>query len=602
MTSSAWGLLALFLVLLLVASWPLGIWVARLCSGNLPGWMHKLEAPLYRLAGTSADKSMNWSHYALALLAFNVIGALVVYALQRLQLYLPLNPAGMVNVSPDSAFNTAVSFVTNTNWQGYAGESTMSYLTQMLGLAVQNFLSAATGIAVVFALFRGFAAKSTGMLGNFWADITRLTLWLLLPLSLVFAIFLVGQGVIQNFDVYKDVTTLEVTTYSQPKKDAAGEVIKDEKSGKGEPVMEELKADKQTIAMGPVASQEAIKMIGTNGGGFFNANSAHPYENPNALTNLLQMLAIFLIPAALCFAFGRAVGDARQGWAVLAAMTVMFVIAVVAIMPAEQIGNPLLSALGVDQTQSALQSGGNMEGKETRFGITASALFAVITTAASCGAVNAMHASFTPLGGMVPMVMMQLGEVVFGGTGTGLYGMLIFAILAVFIAGLMIGRTPEYLGKKIEAHEMKLVSVAILITPILVLAGTALAVMSGAGRAGIANPGPHGFSEILYALTSAANNNGSAFAGLSANTPFYNTLLGIVVWLGRFGVIVPVLAIAGALAVKKRLPVTSGTMPTHGPLFVFLLIGTVLMVGLLNYVPALALGPVVEHLMLWAGK
>ena len=599
MTSSAWGLLALFLVLLLVASWPLGIWVARLCSGNLPGWMHKLEAPLYRLAGTSADKSMNWSHYALALLAFNVIGALVVYALQRLQLYLPLNPAGMVNVSPDSAFNTAVSFVTNTNWQGYAGESTMSYLTQMLGLAVQNFLSAATGIAVVFALFRGFAAKSTGMLGNFWTDITRLTLWLLLPLSLVFAIFLVGQGVIQNFDVYKDVMTLEVTTYSQPKKDAAGEVIKD---AKGEPVTEELKADKQTIAMGPVASQEAIKMIGTNGGGFFNANSAHPYENPNALTNLLQMLAIFLIPAALCFAFGRAVGDARQGWAVLAAMTVMFVIAVVAIMPAEQIGNPLLSALGVDQTQSALQSGGNMEGKETRFGITASALFAVITTAASCGAVNAMHASFTPLGGMVPMVMMQLGEVVFGGTGTGLYGMLIFAILAVFIAGLMIGRTPEYLGKKIEAHEMKLVSVAILITPILVLAGTALAVMSGAGRAGIANPGPHGFSEILYALTSAANNNGSAFAGLSANTPFYNTLLGIVVWLGRFGVIVPVLAIAGALAVKKRLPVTSGTMPTHGPLFVFLLIGTVLMVGLLNYVPALALGPVVEHLMLWAGK
>jgi len=599
MISSAWGLLALFLVLLLVASWPLGIWVARLCSGNLPGWMHKLEAPLYWLAGTSADKSMNWSHYALALLAFNVIGALVVYALQRLQLYLPLNPAGMVNVSPDSAFNTAVSFVTNTNWQGYAGESTMSYLTQMLGLAVQNFLSAATGIAVVFALFRGFAAKSTGMLGNFWTDITRLTLWLLLPLSLVFAIFLVGQGVIQNFDVYKDVTTLEVTTYSQPKKDAAGEVIKD---AKGEPVTEELKADKQTIAMGPVASQEAIKMIGTNGGGFFNANSAHPYENPNALTNLLQMLAIFLIPAALCFAFGRAVGDARQGWAVLAAMTVMFVIAVVAIMPAEQIGNPLLSALGVDQTQSALQSGGNMEGKETRFGITASALFAVITTAASCGAVNAMHASFTPLGGMVPMVMMQLGEVVFGGTGTGLYGMLIFAILAVFIAGLMIGRTPEYLGKKIEAHEMKLVSVAILITPILVLAGTALAVMSGAGRAGIANPGPHGFSEILYALTSAANNNGSAFAGLSANTPFYNTLLGIVVWLGRFGVIVPVLAIAGALAVKKRLPVTSGTMPTHGPLFVFLLIGTVLMVGLLNYVPALALGPVVEHLMLWAGK
>ena len=599
MTSSAWGLLALFLGLLLVLSWPLGIWLARICAGNLPGWMHKLEAPLHRLAGTSPSQSMNWSHYALALLAFNALGALFVYGLQRMQLYLPLNPAGMANVTADSSFNTAVSFVTNTNWQGYGGESTMSYLTQMLGLAVQNFLSAATGIAVLFALFRGFAAKSTGVLGNFWVDITRITVWLLLPLSLVLAIALSSQGVIQNFSAYKDVATLEVTAYSQPKKDLAGEVVKDTK---GNPVMEELKADKQTLAMGPVASQEAIKMIGTNGGGFFNANSAHPYENPNALTNLLQMLAIFLIPAGLCFAFGRFVSDTRQGWAVLAAMTVMFVIAVVSIMPAEQIGNPLLPALGVDQAVSALQSGGNMEGKETRFGITASALFAVITTAASCGAVNAMHASFTPLGGMVPMVMMQLGEVVFGGVGTGLYGMLIFAILAVFIAGLMIGRTPEYLGKKIEAHEMKLVSIAILATPILVLAGTALTVMSGAGKAGIANPGAHGFSEVLYALTSAANNNGSAFAGLSANTPFYNTLLGSVMWLGRFGVMLPVLAIAGALAAKKRLPVTGGTMPTHGPLFVFLLIGTVLMVGLLNYVPALALGPVVEHLMLWPAK
>jgi potassium-transporting ATPase potassium-binding subunit len=599
MTSSAWGLLAVFLSLLLIASWPLGIWVARLCSGNLPGWMHKVESPLYRLAGTAPDKSMNWSGYALALLAFNLVGAFFVYGLQRFQVYLPFNPAGMANVSPDSAFNTAISFVANTNWQGYSGEATMSYLTQMLALAVQNFLSAATGIAVVFALFRGFAAKSTGVLGNFWVDITRITVWLLLPLSLVLAIVLSSQGVIQNFSAYKDVATLEVTAYSQPKKDAAGEVVKD---AKGEAVMEELKSGKQSIAMGPVASQEAIKMLGINGGGFFNANSAHPYENPNALTNLLQMLAIFLIPAALCFAFGRAVGDTKQGWAVLCAMTVMFVIAVVAIIPAEQVGNPLLPALGVDQTASAMQSGGNMEGKETRFGITASALFAVITTAASCGAVNAMHDSFTPLGGMVPMVMMQLGEVVFGGVGTGLYGMLIFAILAVFIAGLMIGRTPEYLGKKIEAHEMKLVSIAILVTPVLVLAGTALAVMSGAGKAGIANPGAHGFSEVLYALTSAANNNGSAFAGLSANTPFYNTLLGIAMWLGRFGVIVPVLAIAGALAAKKRLPVTAGTMPTHGPLFVFLLIGVVLMVGLLNYVPALALGPIVEHLTLWSAK
>ena len=599
MSHSSWALLALFLGVLLFTSWPLGIWLARLCSGKLPRWMLSIEAPLYRLAGTSADKSMNWSHYAMAVLALNVLGAIAVYALQRFQGVLPLNPAGMAAASADSAFNTAISFVANTNWQGYAGESTMSYLTQMLGLAVQNFLSAATGIAVAFALFRGFAARSTGVIGNFWVDVTRITAWLLVPISLVFAIFLVGQGVIQNFDGYKEMTTLEATTYSVAKKDASGEAVKD---AKGEPVMEELKAATQTLAMGPVASQEAIKLLGTNGGGFFNANSAHPYENPTALSNFLQMLAIFLIPAALCFAFGRAVGDQRQGWAVIAAMTVLFVLAVIAITPAEQAGNPLLSPLGVDQTASAMQSGGNMEGKETRFGITASSLFAVVTTAASCGAVNAMHDSFTPLGGMVPLVMMQLGEVVFGGTGTGLYGMLIFAILAVFISGLMIGRTPEYLGKKIEAHEMKLTSIAILVTPVLVLAGTAVAVMASAGRAGIANPGAHGFSEILYALTSAGNNNGSAFAGLSANTPFYNTLLGIVMWLGRFGVIVPVLAIAGALSVKKRLPVTAGTMPTHGPLFVFLLIGTVLLVGLLNYVPALALGPVVEHLMLWPSK
>jgi len=595
MTTSAWGLLALFLTVLLVAAWPLGIWLARLSSGKLPVWMQRVEAPLYRLAGTSPDQSMNWKQYALSLLAFSALGVLAVYALQRLQAGLPLNPAGMTAVSPDSAFNTAVSFVTNTNWQGYAGESTMSYLTQMLALAVQNFLSAATGIAVVFALIRGFAARSTGVIGNFWVDVTRITTWLLVPLSLVFAVFLVGQGVIQNFDAYKDVTTIEVTSYQSPKNGPDGQPLKDEK---GNPVMEDMKAATQTLAMGPVASQEAIKMLGTNGGGFFNANSAHPYENPTALSNFLQMLAIFLIPAALCFAFGREVGDLRQGWAVLAAMTVMFVIAVVAITPAEQAGNPLLTPMGVDQTLSSLQSGGNMEGKEVRYGINASTLFAVITTAASCGAVNGMHDSFTPLGGMVPMVLMQLGEVVFGGVGSGLYGMLIFAILAVFIAGLMIGRTPEYLGKKIEAHEMKLTSMAILVTPILVLLGTAIAVMAGAGRAGIANPGAHGFSEILYAFSSAANNNGSAFAGLSANKPFYNWMLGLAVWFGRFGVIVPVLAIAGALAAKKRLPVTAGTMPTHGPLFVTLLIGTVLLVGLLNYVPALALGPIVEHLML----
>ena len=598
MTTSSWGLLALFLGLLLVAAWPLGIWLARLSCGNVPLWMQRIEAPLYRLAGTSVDKSMNWSHYALAVLAFNALGVLAVYALQRLQVWLPLNPAGMAAVSPDSSFNTAISFVTNTNWQGYAGESTMSYLTQMLALTVQNFLSAATGIAVVFALIRGFVARSTGVIGNFWVDVTRITVWLLVPLSLVIALLLVGQGVIQNFDAYQDVTTLETNSYQQAKNGPDAQPLTDEK---GNPVMEDMKTTTQTLAMGPVASQEAIKMLGTNGGGFFNANSAHPFENPTALSNLLQMLAIFLIPAALCFAFGREVGDLRQGWAVLAAMTVMFVIAVIAITPAEQAGNPLLSTLGVDQTLSASQSGGNMEGKEVRNGINASSLFAVITTAASCGAVNAMHDSFTPLGGMVPMVMMQLGEVVFGGAGTGLYGMLVFAILAVFIAGLMIGRTPEYLGKKIEAHEMKLTSIAILVTPIVVLAGTAIAVLATSGRAGIANPGAHGFSEILYAFTSAANNNGSAFAGLSANTPFYNWMLGLAMWFGRFGVIVPVLAIAGALAAKKRLPVTAGTMPTHGPLFVTLLIGTVLLVGLLNYVPALALGPVVEHLMLWPG-
>ena len=599
MSSAAWGLLALFLGVLLAASWPLGIWLARISSGRLPGWMQRLEAPIYRLAGTSVDKSMNWWQYALALLVFNAVGVLFVYALQRLQAGLPFNPAGMAAVSPDSAFNTAISFVANTNWQGYSGEATMSYLTQMLALAVQNFLSAATGIAVVFALFRGFAARSTGVIGNFWVDVTRITTWLLVPLALVFALFLVGNGVIQNFDAYKGVATLETARYQLPKAGVDGQPLKD---AQGVAVMEDANTDTQTLAMGPVASQEAIKMLGTNGGGFFNANSAHPYENPNALTNFFQMLAMFLIPAALCFAFGREVGDPRQGWALLAAMTVMFVIAVMAIMPAEQAGNPLLTPLGVDQAASALQSGGNMEGKETRFGITASSLFAVITTAASCGAVNAMHDSFTPLGGMVPMVMMQLGEVVFGGVGTGLYGMLVFAILAVFIAGLMIGRTPEYLGKKIEAHEMKLTSIAILVTPIVVLAGTAVAVLAGAGKVGVANPGAHGFSEILYALTSAANNNGSAFAGLSANTPFYNTLLGLAMWLGRFGVIVPVLAIAGSLANKKRLPVTAGTMPTHGPLFVGLLIGTVLLVGLLNYVPALALGPVVEHLMLWPAQ
>ena len=602
MSSQAWIQLIVFLLVLAVLAWPLGRWLAAVADGRLPRWLapiRSIENGLYKLAGVDAGASMGWKQYALGLLAFNVLGVIAVYALQRLQGVLPLNPQGMAGVSPDSSFNTAISFVTNTNWQGYGGELTMSYLTQMLALTVQNFLSAATGIAVVYALIRGFVARSTGVIGNVWADLTRATLYVLLPLSLVFAVVFVGQGVIQNFDAYKVVTTLEVNAYQTAKSGPDGQPLKDDK---GNAVMEDQKATTQSIAMGPVASQEAIKLLGTNGGGFFNANSAHPFENPTPLTNFLQMLAIFLIPAGLVFGFGRLVGDMRQGWAVLAAMTVLFVVAVLIVTPAEQTGNPQLAALGIDQAQSALQSGGNMEGKEARFGITATTLFAAVTTAASCGAVNGMHDSFMPLGGAVPLVLMQLGEVVFGGVGSGLYGMLIFAILAVFIAGLMIGRTPEYLGKKIEAFDMKMTSIAILATPILVLAGTALAVMADAGKSSIANPGPHGFSEILYALSSAANNNGSAFAGLSANTPFYNALLAVAMWFGRFAVIVPVLAIAGSLAAKKRLAVTPGTLPTHGPLFVVLLLGSVLLVGLLNYVPALALGPVVEHFMLWSGK
>jgi K+-transporting ATPase ATPase A chain len=602
MNTQAWILLAAYLGVLLLLAWPLGKWLVAVADGHLPPWMTPFRAAergLYRLAGVDESAGMGWRQYANALVVFNFLGVLAVYGLQRLQGALPLNPQGMAGVGADSSFNTAISFVTNTNWQGYAGEGTMSYLTQMLALAVQNFLSASTGIVVVIALVRGFVARSSASIGNFWVDITRVTAYVLLPLSLMFAVFLVSQGVIQNFSPYKEVATLDVTTYQQPKNGPDGQPLKD---AKGAPVMEDLKTDKQTLAMGPVASQEAVKMLGTNGGGFFNANSAHPYENPTALTNFFQMLSIFLIPAALVFMFGRMVGDPRQGWAVLAAMTAIFVVSVIVVTAQEQQGNPLLTQLGADQPVSSSQPGGNMEGKEARFGIAATGLFAAITTAASCGAVNGMHDSFTPMGGAVPLVLMQLGEVVFGGVGTGLYSMLIFAILAVFIAGLMIGRTPEYLGKKIETYEMKMTSIAILVTPILVLAGTAVAVLADAGRAGIANPGAHGFSEVLYAFTSAGNNNGSAFAGLSANTPFYNTLLAIAMWFGRFGVIVPVLAIAGSLAAKKRMAVTAGTLPTHGPLFVTLLIGTVLLVGLLNYVPALALGPVVEHLMLWTPK
>jgi K+-transporting ATPase ATPase A chain len=596
MTNHAWILLGIYFLALLLLVKPLGVYITHVMEGRL-GFAAGIENTLYRLCGIKKNEEMGWLKYVLALLIFNLLGVLAVYALQRLQLWLPLNPQQMANVSADSSFNTAISFVTNTNWQGYAGESTMSYLTQMLGLTVQNFLSAATGIVVVIALIRGFIRHTASTIGNAWVDLTRATLYLLLPLSVVFAVFLVGQGVIQNFDAYKDVTTVETTKYETPKLDAAGQSVKDEK---GNVVTEPATTTTQTLAMGPVASQEAIKMVGTNGGGFFNANSAHPFENPTPLANFFQMLSIFLIPGALCIAFGRMAGDPRQGWTIFAAMSVIFLVFAIGAMTFEQQGNPVLTSLGADQTVTTMQGGGNMEGKETRFGIAESGLFATITTLASCGAVNAMHDSFTPLGGLIPLAAIQLGEVVFGGVGSGLYGMLVFAVMAVFISGLMIGRTPEYLGKKIEAFEMKMVSIAILVTPLLVLAGTAVAVMTEAGRAGIANPGAHGFSEILYALSSAANNNGSAFAGLSANTPFYNVLLAIAMWFGRFGVIVPVLALAGALAAKKRIAVTAGTMPTHGPLFVTLLIGVVLLVGLLNYVPALALGPVVEHLVLWA--
>ena len=600
MTTQSIILLGVFLVVLLALAYPLGGYLAQVAEHKAIrglGWLHRLENALYRIAGVEPETEAGWKTYAVALIAFNAIGALFVYAVQRIQAWLPLNPQELPNVGTDSSFNTAVSFVTNTNWQSYTPESTMSYLTQMLALTGQNFFSAATGIAVLFALIRGFTHRSSKSIGNFWVDLTRSTVYVLLPLSTVFAVFLMSQGVLQNFDKYKDVTLMDPVTYTQPKNGADGQPLKDDK---GNPVTETLVAKTQTLAMGPVASQEAIKMLGTNGGGFFNANSAHPFENPTPLSNFFQMISIFLIPAGLCFAFGKLVGDKRQGWAVLGAMTVIFVVMTSTVMVAEQQANPAFASLGVDQNASALQAGGNMEGKETRFGISSSALFAAVTTGASCGAVNSMHDSFMPIGGMVPMVLIQLSEVVFGGVGTGLYTMLIYAVLAVFIAGLMIGRTPEYLGKKIQAYEMKMVSIALLVTPLLILGAAAISVMTDAGKAGISFAGPHGFSQVIYAMSSAANNNGSAFMGLSANTPYYNVLLSVVMWFGRFSVIVPVLAIAASLAAKKRLQVNSGTMPTHGPLFISLLVGTVILIGVLNYVPALALGPIVEHLQLFA--
>ncbi|OAI11349.1 ATPase [Methylomonas lenta] len=565
----------LYLAILLLLVRPLGGYMARVYLNAPPAgpsrWLTGIERGIYRLSSIDPDQEMCWPQYALAVLLFNLLGIVAVFVLERWQAILPLNPQGMAAIGVDSALNTAVSFATNTNWQGYGGETTLSYLTQMLGLTVQNFLSAASGMAVLVALIRGFSRHNAETIGNFWVDMTRSVLYILLPLSLVFAVILAGQGVLQNYAPYQTVTTVEAQNQA---------------------------ARQQTIAMGPVASQLAIKQLGTNGGGFFNVNSSHPFENPTPLSNFLEMLAILLIPAALCYSFGVMIGDTRQGWLILATMAAIFIPLVLLTVAAEQAGNPLLANPDVDQAASLTQAGGNMEGKETRFGIVNSALWAVVTTAASNGSVNAMHDSFTPLGGLAPMALMQLGEVVFGGVGSGLYGMIVFALVAVFIAGLMIGRTPEYLGKKIEAFEMKMAALVILIPPLLVLGGTALAVMLDVGKTSIFNPGAHGFSEVLYAFSSAGNNNGSAFAGLNANVPFYNLSLAIAMLIARYGLMVPVLAIAGSLAAKKSVPVGAGTLPTHTPLFGMLLLVVVVMVGALTFVPALALGPIVEHLQM----
>jgi K+-transporting ATPase ATPase A chain len=598
MSANGWLQLAIYLLVLLLLVKPLGLYMAGVFEGTgaVTRWLGPLERALYKLCRVDAGASMNWKQYALALLMFNTLGALAVYGLQRLQAYLPWNPQQMSAVSADSSFNTAVSFITNTNWQGYGGESTMSYLTQMLALGVQNFLSAATGIAVAIALIRGFTLKQAQQIGSFWVDLTRSTLYILLPLSLVLAVVLIGQGVVQSFRPYETATLVNPITVQEPVTDAAGNPVKDEK---GNPETKPVKVDTQTIPLGPAASQIAIKQLGTNGGGFFNVNSAHPFENPTPLSNFLEVLSILLIPAALCYSFGCLVGDRRQGWALLAAMLVLWIPLLGLTAWAEGRNNPAYPT-EVAQTTSAQQAGGNMEGKETRFGVADSALWAAATTAASNGSVNSMHDSFTPVGGLIPMWLIQLGEVIFGGVGSGLYGMLVFAIIAVFIAGLMVGRTPEYLGKKLEAYEMKMASLVILIPPFFALVLTAIAVSLAAGRAGTANPGAHGFSEILYAFSSAAGNNGSAFAGLSANTPFYNTMLGIDMWVSRYWLIVPVLAIAGSLAAKKRVPVGAGTLPTHTPLFVVLLASTVLIVGALAFFPALALGPIVEELQFLA--
>jgi K+-transporting ATPase ATPase A chain len=578
MTVNAILQLGLYLVVLIALAKPLGAYMARVYEGEptlLQRPLRPLENLIYRLCGVRPDEGMRWQTYAVAMLLFNAAGLAVVYALQRLQAVLPLNPQGLGAVSPDSAFNTAASFATNTNWQGYGGEATMSYLTQMLGLAVQNFVSAATGMAVLIAFIRGVRNRSSEDIGNFWVDLTRSTLYILLPLAFVLALAQTSQGVVQSFGPYHTVPLLQATT-----------------DGDGKPVTE------QVLPMGPASSQIAIKQLGTNGGGFFNVNSSHPFENPTPLSDFFEGLAILLIGAALCYTFGKLVGDTRQGWAVLAAMTVIFVALLALCTWAEYQGNPRIAALGVDVTPSAEQAGGNMEGKEARFGIARSALWATATTAASNGSVNSMHDSYTPLGGFVPMFLMQLGEVVYGGVGSGLYGMLMFVVVAVFVAGLMVGRTPEYLGKKIEAYEMKMASLVILIPPMVVLGFTALAVMTEAGLASRWNKGAHGFSEILYAFSSMGNNNGSAFAGLGANVPFYNLTGGVAMLIARYWLAIPVLAVAGSLAKKKHVPPSPGTLPTHTPLFVVMTIGVVIIVGALTFIPALALGPIVEHLML----
>lgn len=588
--------LVLYFGVLLLLAKPLGVYMARVYEGQ-PSGLNRILGPVERLfypiCGIKPDEEMSWKKYAGAVLIFSAAGLLFLYLLQRIQGILPLNPQKFPGVAPDLAFNTAVSFTTNTNWQNYGGETTMSYLTQMAGLAVQNFLSAAAGMAVLVAVIRGFKRHSAQTIGNFWVDLIRSTLYILIPLSLIYSLLLVSQGVVQSFGEYKTVSLTQSIAYDTPKLDARGNPVKD---ASGNPVTEKAEMKEQAIPLGPAASQIAIKQLGTNGGGFFNVNSAHPFENPTAFSNFLEVLAILLIPAALCLTFGRMVGDMRQGWALLAAMTIVLVTLTVLCVWSEQKGNPHFASLDIDQTASMMQPGGNMEGKEARFGIVDSALWATATTAASNGSVNSMHDSYAPLGGLCPMVLIQLGEVIFGGVGSGLYGMLVFAIITVFIAGLMVGRTPEYLGKKIEMFEMKMAALVVLIVNALVKIGTAIGVSAKAGVAGIANPGPHGFSEVLYAFSSAANNNGSAFAGLNGNTDFYNTALGLAMFIGRFWVIIPVLAIAGSLAKKKQVPASLGTLPTHTPLFVALLIGVILIVGALSFMPAWALGPIAEQL------